>query len=964
MADVVRCSMCGKENPAGADTCQYCGARLTPVRPPAKPGGNEPDWLNQLRSNDSSDATSSEPPSAGAQPGDADVPDWLSRVRQRNQSESEEPTPDWLQGLVQPANQEGTSPAVSTPGNDIDWLSGLRDQVEETPAAPVQPEASSNDLTGEDWLSNLNSALPGSSQPQQATPSTPSMGETQDWLNQLQNFQSYSDEPGPAAAAAPAAGTPSESDFSSWLQGLDESKPAAMNSQPLPDPAVPAQNEPAAPSADLNAWLASLGGSTPTNTQEVEPQTSAGTDLPDWLAGQATSSIEEPTSPTSAAGETELPGWLAGQAANELEATPAEPSRLPAADVPTVPDWLSGQDSAPIEAAPTEPDSGMVTMPDWLGSFNADEPVEPEINASQSPANEPEPGVELPGWVSAVGQDWNIPAGESAAEVPQQGLPSSEEQRAWMMGVDKPEEAAQETAGQAAPSPDFASLFGRSADLLEPASEPSQEEPEGEVPDWLKNFGRIAGLGLASADVQQPEAPATGQQPFVDEDLPAWLSEVKQPAGGQGQGVPPLIEPRDTQPEIETGSPFKVDLPEWMDQPESPAEENAPEVVEAEQPAEALAKADLPSWVEDMRPLESVLPGDVQTDTSDTHIEKAGPLAGMRGLLPGEELATRYRKPPIYSARLNVSERQRQHAQLLDTVLSIESKPQERPGEGSRAPQMVVRLIMALLLVLALLPMLLPGFELLPVPTAYPAGLTAMYDRIENLPANAPVLLAMDYEPGLSGEMKFAANAVIEHLMVKNARMIIVSTVPTGPVLAAQMLTEVNARRPDYSLDARTLNLGYMAGGTTSLLEFARNPRAAAPVALSGETAWDRPVVADISKLTDFALVIVMTDTAETGRAWIEQVKREMGGVPLTMVTSAQAEPLLLPYLDSDQIQGITSGLAGGAMYEQKSGRMNLANQFWGSYQSGSLAGVLLLVVGGVFSVILTVTGQSRKKKA
>jgi hypothetical protein len=134
--------------------------------------------------------------------------------------------------------------------------------------------------------------------------------------------------------------------------------------------------------------------------------------------------------------------------------------------------------------------------------------------------------------------------------------------------------------------------------------------------------------------------------------------------------------------------------------------------------------------------------------------------------------------------------------------------------------------------------------------------------------------------------------------------------------------------------------------------------------ALTGNSAWDRPVVSDINHITDFALVIVLTDTGETGRAWIEQVKQEMGSVPLTMVTSAQAGPLLQPYLASGQIQGITSGLAGGAMYEQKSGRMNLANQFWGSFQSGSLAGVLLLVVGGVFSVILKTTGQARKKKA
>ncbi len=82
------------------------------------------------------------------------------------------------------------------------------------------------------------------------------------------------------------------------------------------------------------------------------------------------------------------------------------------------------------------------------------------------------------------------------------------------------------------------------------------------------------------------------------------------------------------------------------------------------------------------------------------------------------------------------------------------------------------------------------------------------------------------------------------------------------------------------------------------------------------------------------------------------------------MVASAQAGPLLQPYLDSGQINGLSVGLMGGAMYEKKSGRINLANQYWGSFQSGSVAGLLLLIVGGVFSVIFSIAGWNRKRKA
>ena len=40
-------------------------------------------------------------------------------------------------------------------------------------------------------------------------------------------------------------------------------------------------------------------------------------------------------------------------------------------------------------------------------------------------------------------------------------------------------------------------------------------------------------------------------------------------------------------------------------------------------------------------------------------------------------------------------------------------------------------------------------------------------NAIGSLPASAPVLLAVDYEPGLSGEMEAAASSVVDHLMLK-----------------------------------------------------------------------------------------------------------------------------------------------------------------------------------------------------
>jgi len=383
-------------------------------------------------------------------------------------------------------------------------------------------------------------------------------------------------------------------------------------------------------------------------------------------------------------------------------------------------------------------------------------------------------------------------------------------------------------------------------------------------------------------------------------------------------------------------------------------------------------QAELPGWVEDLRPLETVVTGETVVAAAaaghDTgREEKMGPLAGMRGVLPGEELAVRFRKLPTYSARLRVSERQRSHAAILQGILDAEPIAKEIPAVPSQAPQYIYRLVIAAVLIVAILAgMVVTDLKIFPAPRPTPAdtGLLTLYNQIESLPPGAPVLLAVDYEAGLSGEMRMAASSVIEHLMLRDARLAIVSTVPAGPVLAEDLLDLVHPRKSDYDFAGRVANLGYLPGGTTSLLEFANRPASAAPLGFDGSPVWGGAALSGVRSVQDFALVLVLTDSAENGRAWVEQVQPLLGATPLSMVASVQAGPMLLPYQKSGQITGLVSGLIGGAMYEQRSGRVNLANIYWNSYQTGYLAGIILLILGGIISAGLTAARKPRRSRA
>jgi hypothetical protein len=221
----------------------------------------------------------------------------------------------------------------------------------------------------------------------------------------------------------------------------------------------------------------------------------------------------------------------------------------------------------------------------------------------------------------------------------------------------------------------------------------------------------------------------------------------------------------------------------------------------------------------------------------------------------------------------------------------------------------------------------------------------------------------VDYEPAFSGEMRFASIQFIDHLMKKQVRVAIVSTVPTGPALANELLTTAGRQNSDYNLQDNVENLGYLPGGTISLLEFARNPSRAAPGSRNGADAWtSSPVLNGITGLQNFSRVIVLTDRAEIGRSWVEQVQPFLGNVPLLMVSSAQAGPLLEPYVHSGQVQGMVSGLMGGTLYGQWAGKNdpNAAPlRYWGAYQAGLLLAFVFVLTGSVFSAI---AGQLKPK--
>jgi hypothetical protein len=213
--------------------------------------------------------------------------------------------------------------------------------------------------------------------------------------------------------------------------------------------------------------------------------------------------------------------------------------------------------------------------------------------------------------------------------------------------------------------------------------------------------------------------------------------------------------------------------------------------------------------------------------------------------------------------------------------------------------------IYLLLLLAVLVPFFLPSdwasssLKINRTPTA------EFYDTLQTLPANATVLLAFEYDPGVAGEMDLQAKAITRHLIQRQVKIVTLSTLDTGAPIARRILKDVTRNASHYVAGTNYAHLGYLAGHEAGL----------ANLATTGLPAIAN--FANLKTLRDLHLIVVLAGSDDTLKAWMEQVQPR-AGVRIVAGVSAAVEPKARAYRDTPtrQLTALMSGLIGAAQYE------------------------------------------------
>ena len=523
------------------------------------------------------------------------------------------------------------------------------------------------------------------------------------------------------------------------------------------------------------------------------------------------------------------------------------------------------------------------------------------------------------------------------------------------------------------------------------------DEEEDDLPDWLKSLGGEESEeskesetvenappapveeALPAATPLTPEAEAESTPPLAADEtaLPDWLAGDQTPAeespADQAASLPDWLTP-EAEAEAESAPPGQaslqpfladVDLPEdllqetpdWLAllSPDKDATEEAPEKIagaEEAGPSDALTAGELPSWLEAMRPVAAASVGGAEEDEA---VETEGPLAGLRGVIaPPEPTLVKPGRVATIGGKLFLTDQQEAQAKTLQALLAEEFAPREPEKPPTVSRQRALRwFIGVVLLAVAFLPLILPPLQAPPPNRILPAARAAL-QAVDAVPQGAPVLVGVDYSPAFAAEMETTAAPLLRDLLAKGARLTVVSTQPTGPALATRFFQQGLSAQEGRQY----LNLGYLPGGTAGLFAFAQNPRLVFTHAAGHTRLWETPFLQTVHRMSDFAMVVVITEDADTARAWIEQVRPALGDhTPLIALISAQAEPMIEPYYEtaSHQVAGVVTGMAGSLAYSAARGQQPdapLRGQ-WSSYSYVILFAALMVAAAGLYNLAL-----------
>ena len=464
--------------------------------------------------------------------------------------------------------------------------------------------------------------------------------------------------------------------------------------------------------------------------------------------------------------------------------------------------------------------------------------------------------------------------------------------------------------------PDADAIFG-----------PEEVIEDDDVPEWLQ---RIRERAVQEEDsvgeiTQKISAAKESLEESVSKDqrenFESWIQQLRDQAG----------QSPDQQISADAGEGSPDDIPEWLLKIRQ--ESRPPDQFELSEEGSDTDTAgkDLPGWL--------VLSGQVEEEQASE--EETRQIAVSAEDVEDDETQEvdtselediAFREPMIAISR----EEQTSIDQLTATIADEQAvrttvQPVKRPSIHWG------RLILGLLMIVALSLSLF--FDSIP---GLPPGQTQPYNLellnwAESLTNTTSLLIVLDYQAGFSNELKVIASPIIQNSLTEVGEISLLSSSPPGSLLFTQLVSEL-----DGANDIVLRDLGY----------FPIPAYGAYHLGMQSDASWRfayLPQSDNTLPSEGYDGILILADTFEGSSAWVEQLSSLMPDIPLHLLVTAQAGPLLLPYVASGQVKGMISGISEAVSVISIIDQSDGVSPVWQAYQVGILLVMVVMVIGAVF---------------
>lgn len=244
------------------------------------------------------------------------------------------------------------------------------------------------------------------------------------------------------------------------------------------------------------------------------------------------------------------------------------------------------------------------------------------------------------------------------------------------------------------------------------------------------------------------------------------------------------------------------------------------------------------------------------------------------------------------------------------------------------------------------LSVLLPLFFPIGLPIRATGTTQRVYDSFDSLEPNSKVLLSCEYGPSTKPEIHPMVIAVLHQLFRDNHKVYVTCLWPDGQFLASEALREVAG---DYGklYGEDYVILGYRPGSEAVIKGMVRDLRAIFSTDVKNTKVEEIPMMEGVYKFEDFDFLFSASAGFPGSLEWMQYATDNTDVKMSTGTTSIMVNDIM-PFVVSDQIQGILAGMPGAAEYEKLVGKKGVGTSGMDAQSFAHLVIVFFIVFGNI----------------